>query len=182
MSTHPLIGQPSPWVERFAPLVQQGGTILDVAAGSGRHARFFAARGHKATAVDIDIRGLADTPPGVEIVEADLEGSPWPFGDRRFACVVVTRYLHRPLFPHLVDAVAPGGLLLYETFMVGNEHFGRPSNPAFLLRPDELLDLARGRLSVVAFEQGEVSSPNASVIQRIAAVAGDPPHPLPSAR
>jgi SAM-dependent methyltransferase len=161
---------PSPWIVRHAALVPTGGAVLDVAAGGGRHARFFLARGHPVTAVDRDTSRLAPA-PGLEIVEANLEtGGPWPLGARRFAGVVVTNYLHRPLLPYLVAAVAPGGALLYETFAAGNERFGKPSNPAFLLTPGELLEAVRGRLRVVAYEDVMDKAPRPAVVQRIAAV------------
>lgn len=183
---------PSQWVMRFAPLVSKPGPVLDIACGSGRHLRHFLSLGYQGVGVDIDTRGVADLAgePGVEIVAADLEGGPWPFGARLFAGVVVTNYLHRPLMPVLLDALAPGGILIYETYARGNERFGRPSSPSYLLRANELLELAAGRLHVIAFEQGEVASPKAAVVQRIAAVAdlapgrgldGDPePRPLPA--
>lgn len=185
---------PSPWVARFAPLARRGGTVLDLACGAGRHLRLFHGRGHPVVGLDLDLRGVADLQgtPGVELVGADLEnGAPFPLAGRRFAAIVVANYLHRPLFPALLDALEPGGLLLYETFAQGNQRYGRPSNPSFLLRAGELLELARGRLQVVAFEQGEVASPKAAVVQRLAAVndlspapdlSGDPePRPLPAA-
>ena len=163
----------SPWITRWAPLVMPGGAILDVAAGGGRHARLFRRRGHPVTAVDREISGLTDLTDdsGVEIVSADLEdGSPWPLPGRRFAAVVATNYLHRPLWTALCDALEPGGVLLYETFMVGNERFGKPSNPAFLLRDGELLDVARDHgLSVVAYEALVQSDPRPAMVQRIAA-------------
>jgi SAM-dependent methyltransferase len=162
----------SAWVRRFAGLVPAGGEVLDVAAGGGRHTRFFLQRGHAVTAVDRDISGLTDLPAGcVSVLEADLEdGRPWPLGARQFAGVVVTNYLHRPLLPALVGAVAPGGCLVYETFAVGNERFGRPRNPDFLLRPGELLEAVRGRLTVAAYENLEVDEPKPAMVQRIAAV------------
>ncbi len=150
--------------------------MLDLAAGGGRHTRFLVGRGHPAVAVDRDVAGLADlqADPAVTILAADLEdGRPWPLGDRRFAGVVVTNYLHRPLLPAIVAAVAPGGCLIYETFAVGNERFGKPSNPDFLLRPGELLEAVRGRLTVLAYENLEVSEPRPAMVQRIAAVAPD---------
>jgi SAM-dependent methyltransferase len=108
--------------------------------------------------------------PGIEVVQADLEdGSPWPLPGRTFGAVVVTNYLHRPLFPALLDALAPGGVLLYETFMEGNERFGRPNRPEFLLRDGELLELVRGRLSVTAYEARMISAPTMAMVQRIAA-------------
>lgn len=168
---------PSAWVERFASSVPAGGEVLDVAAGSGRHARLFLDRGHPVVAIDRDaaaLRALAGTrhgaAPGLHVIESDLEGSaPWPLAGRRFAAVVVTNYLHRPLLPALVAAVAPGGLLVYETFAAGNERFGRPSNPDFLLRPGELLEAVRGELRVVAYEDLVVDSPRPAALQRIAA-------------
>jgi SAM-dependent methyltransferase len=165
---------PSPWIERFADLAPEGGVVLDVAAGAGRHARLFLARGHPVVAVDRDTERLARSfadQPGLEIVTADLEdGSPWPLDGRRFAGVVVTNYLSRPLLPTLVASVLPGGVLLYETFALGNERLGRPSNPDFLLRPGELLEVVRGQLDVVAYECREVAQPRPAVVQRIAAV------------
>jgi hypothetical protein len=121
--------------------------------------------------VDRDIGQLQLAPhPGVVALQADLEdGSPWPLGDRIFGAVVVTNYLYRPLMPHLLGALAPGGVLLYETFMVGNERFGRPSNPDHLLKDGELLDLVRGRLSVIAYEARLISDPRMAMVQRIAA-------------
>lgn len=172
---------PSPWVARFAPLVGRDHGVLDVASGNGRHARLFLDRGHAVTALDIDLRGLDDVAhdPAMRLVKADLEGAPWPLAGQRFDAVVVANYLHRPLFDRLIGAVAPGGLLIYETFMAGNQAFGRPSSAAYLLEPGELLGLVAGRLSVVAFEQGEISSPRAAVVQRIAACHGAAPRSLP---
>jgi SAM-dependent methyltransferase len=164
----------SAWVRRFADRIPAGGPVLDLAAGGGRHTRFLVGRGHPAVAVDRDVTGLADlqTSPAVTILAADLEdGRPWPLGDRRFAGVVVTNYLHRPLLPAIVAAVAPGGCLIYETFAAGNERLGKPSNPDFLLRPGELLEAVRGRLTVLAYENLAVSEPRPALVQRIAAVA-----------
>ena len=160
---------PSPWIVQWAGLVTAGTAVLDVAAGGGRHTRFFADRGNEVTAIDRDVSALT-AQPNVEIVQADLEdGSPWPLPGRTFGAVVVTNYLHRPLFPALLDALMPGGVLLYETFMEGNERFGRPSNPEFLLKDGELLALARDRLSVTAYEGRMISEPKMAMIQRIAA-------------
>lgn len=162
----------SAWVERFAGLVPPGGVVLDLACGRGRHTRFFLARGHPVVAVDRDLSRLEDLGrrPDLERIEADLEQDrPWPLGARRFAGVVVTNYLHRPILPAIVTAVAPGGALIYETFAAGNERFGRPANPAFLLRPGELLEAVRGRLAVVAYECLTVEEPRPAAVQRIAA-------------
>jgi SAM-dependent methyltransferase len=170
--THAAQDRPSAWVERWAGRVHAGGTVLDVACGSGRHARFFAARGHAVAAVDRDAAAVAALRqiPDVTILCADIEGGPWPYAGRAFDAVVVTNYLHRPLFPALLDALAPGGVLIYETFAAGNERYGRPSNPDFLLRPGELLEVARGRLRVLAFEQMYVETPKPAMVQRICAI------------
>jgi SAM-dependent methyltransferase len=172
MAENPHSGpaSPSAWVLTHARLVEKGGPVLDLAAGGGRHARLFAGRGHPVVAVDRDVAALTGT-PGVEALAADLEdGSPWPLGDRRFAGIVVTNYLHRPLFPAIVAAVAPGGVLIYETFARGNERYGKPSNPDFLLADNELIALTTPDLAVVAYEHLYVESPRPALVQRIAAV------------
>lgn len=163
---------PSAWVTRWADRIPAGGWVLDVACGNGRHTRFFAARAHPVEAVDRDpavLAGLAGV-PGVSTRCADLENAPWPYLGEQFAGIVVANYLHRPLFPQLLNAVAPGGLLIYETFAAGNERYGRPSNPAFLLNPGELLEVVRGRLRVIAYEDLYVSDPRPAMIQRICAM------------
>jgi len=173
---HLHLTAPSPFVARFASLVPGGGTVLDLAAGRGRHARFFAARGHPVLAVDRDLQALASL-EGLERVKtlcADLEGGPWPCGSARFEAVVVTNYLHRPLFGTIEAALAEGGVLLYETFMRGQERWRKPSRPEFLLEPGELLR-AFPALSVIAFEQGRVEAPFAAVVQRLCAVKGRGP-------
>ena len=158
--------EPSDWVRRWAPLVARG-PVLDVASGAGRHARFFSSRGLEVIAVDRDPRPV---PEGITFVKADLEdGSPWPFEGRRFGGIVVTNYLHRPLLPVLAGSLAEGGVLIYETFMLGNEKFGKPSNPNFLLRPGELLQAFAG-LTVAAFEQGATDK---AVVQRICVIRGE---------
>jgi len=164
---------PSAWVRRFASLIPVGGAVLDLASGSGRHARWLAELGCQVEAVDRDARALAALAgvTGVVTRVADLEDGPWPLGRAVYEGVVVTNYLYRPRLDQLIDAVRPGGVLIYETFMVGNEALGKPSNPDFLLRPDELLDRVRPRLAVVAFEQGRIDSPKPAVIQRLCAIA-----------
>jgi SAM-dependent methyltransferase len=162
----------SPWVARFAPLVPPG-EVLDLACGGGRHARLLAGLGHPVLALDRDAEALrlaAGT--GITILQCDLEDgvSPWPFEARRFAGIVVTNYLHRPLMAKLLSSLAPGGVLIYETFSIGNEAFGRPSNPDFLLAEGELLALAAsGELAVVAYEDGVVDAPKPAMVQRLCA-------------
>ncbi len=165
--------QPSDWVLRFCPLIRAGGRVLDLACGRGRHARLLRDRGWHVVALDRDDEALQRLrcEPGIEVVKADLEARPWPFPPRAFDGVVVTNYLHRPLFPALRESIAEEGVLIYETFAVGNERYGRPSNPSFLLRRDELLEAVRP-LDIVAFEQGRVSRPHPAVVQRICAIRG----------
>jgi SAM-dependent methyltransferase len=165
----------SVWVSQWAHLIATGGTVLDLACGSGRHTRWLAARGHSVLAVDRDATALATLAdlPAVETLHADLEAGAWPLpAQRSFAGVVVTNYLHRPLLAKLPEVLTPGGVLIYETFAAGNGAFGKPSNPDFLLRPGELLDAVRGRLRVVAFQDGLLkgAGPVPALIQRIVAV------------
>jgi SAM-dependent methyltransferase len=162
---------PSPWVVRWSHLVPAGGAVLDLACGRGRHLRWFAGRGHPVTGVDRDGEALATLADVAETVVADVENGPWPLAGRRFAAVVVTNYLWRPLFPRILAAVAPGGVLLHETFAQGNETVGKPSRPDFLLAPGELLR-AYGELRVVAFEDGFLEEPP-RFVQRIAAVRSE---------
>ena len=155
----------SGWVLRWAPLIKAG-TVLDLACGGGRHSRLFLERGLKVVAVDREPQEI----PGARFIQADLEdGSPWPLPGARFQGVVVTNYLHRPLFPRILESLALGGVLIYETFMLGNERYGRPSNPAFLLRPGELREAFR-ELTEQAFEEGPVTKPKPAMIQRLCAV------------
>ena len=164
----------SAWVRRCAPLIRSGGRVLDVASGAGRHSRLLSSQGYLVEAVDRDAAALATLHGVPQLTRriADLEDAPWPYAGACFDGVVVTNYLHRPRFAALVDLVAPGGVLIYETFMTGNAAFGKPSNPDFLLQPGELLERVAPRLTVVAFEQGRIESPRPACVQRICAVAG----------
>jgi SAM-dependent methyltransferase len=169
-SSHGHLDPPSGWICRWAALIPAGGTVLDVACGSGRHAQWLAARGYAVDAVDRDPAVLAlASIPGVTPRHADIESGSWPYFGRRFAGITVTNYLHRPLLPVLVDSLAPGGVLIYETFATGNERYGRPSNPDFLLRPGELLEAVRGHLRVVAYEHLHVTEPRPAMVQRVCA-------------
>ncbi len=164
--------EPSPWVVRFAPLVPAGAAVLDLACGAGRHTRLFVDRGHAVTAIDRDLTDLGDfaTEPAVEAIVADLENGPWPLGRRAFAGVVVTNYLHRALFADIARAVAPGGVLIYQTFARGNEAYDKPRNPDHLLEPGELLAAFGGEFCVVAYEHGYQDRPRPSVVQRLCAL------------
>jgi SAM-dependent methyltransferase len=178
-----LDATPSRWITRFAHLIAPGARMLDLAAGHGRHTRYFAERGAQVLAVDRDAEALAalSGTPGIITRALDLEAGTWPLAGERFDAIVVANYLHRPLFPHLRAALAADGVLLYETFAMGNEAFGRPTNPDFLLCQDELLTVAAlppRPLTVVAFEQGFVDDDGRrAVMQRMAAVGADYPWP-----
>ena len=163
----------SPWVERWSREIVARGEVLDLACGSGRHSRLLAAADLRVVAVDRDraaldrLAGVA----GVTTMHADLEAAPWPLAGRQFNAVVVTNYLHRTLFMPILDALLPDGLLIYETFAAGNERFGKPSNPDFLLRPGELLEVVRDRMRVIAYEDLQVGAPKPAMVQRICARA-----------
>ncbi|WP_334190606.1 class I SAM-dependent methyltransferase [Noviherbaspirillum sp.] len=177
--SHAAIGRPSQWVSRFAPLIPQG-EVLDLACGAGRHAKLLAALGHAVLAVDRDEEALGRAAgEGITTLRIDLERdgdrpASWPFIPGRFAGVVVTNYLHRPLFVEIMSSLMPGGALIYETFAEGNQQFGKPSNPDFLLRTGELLHAAQAArphpLRVVAYEDGYISQPAPAMVQRICAV------------
>lgn len=172
---------PSAWITRFAGLIRPGGTVLDLACGHGRHVRYLASRGFCVVAADVDVSGLADLGdwPGVETLCADLEAGEWPLQGRSFDGIVVANYLHRPHFPWLARALTAGGVLIVETFGAGNEKFGRPRNPRFLLSPGELLDAFAGTLQVVAYEHGIEESPRPAVRQRLCAIRCGKPRRLP---
>jgi SAM-dependent methyltransferase len=164
---------PSPWVERYLEGIAQAGQVLDLACGSGRHARLLAGRGWPVLAVDRDaaaLDGLKEV-PGVTTARLDLEGDRWPLTGQSFAGIVVTNYLWRPRLPDLLALLAPGGVLIYETFMLGNEAYGKPANPEFLLRSGELREVARAAgLREIAFEEGYTASPKPAMRQAICAV------------
>jgi SAM-dependent methyltransferase len=178
---HTRLRTPSPWVLRHAALIPAEGRILDLACGGGRHTRYFLELGRKVTAIDRDIEWIKDltASPNLKIIEADLEdGSPWPLSGEKFAAIIVANYLHRPLFPHLIEAVAPNGILIYETFARGNEAYSRPRNPDHLLEPGELLETVRGKLQILAYENGLIAAPRPSVLQRICAIRSDEPRSI----
>ena len=159
---------PSPWFERYAHLLPPG-TVLDLACGSGRHTKALLARGYAVVALDRDAAALASLAgSGAVLIEADIENAPWPLAGKLFSGVVVANYLWRALLPKIIACVAPGGVLIYETFAAGNERFGKPSNPNFLLQPGELLR-ACSTLKVLAFEDITVQLPAPACVQRIVA-------------
>lgn len=163
---------PMPWVERWAALLPAGGRVLDLACGGGRHAVYLAGRGHAVEAVDRDL-ALSEpvrATPGVTWRQYDLEGQPWPYPTASFDSVVVTNYLHRPLFADLIDCLVPGGVLIYATFSMGQEVYGRPRNPAHLLMPGELLEVVRGRMRVVAYEDVLEGGEAPARVQRLCSI------------
>ena len=173
----------SPWVLRFISFISENGTVLDVACGSGRHLRAALAAGHSCTGVDRDLSHIVlrdEERAQIELVEMNLETTlendntraaafAKLFARERYAGVIVTNYLHRPLFPVIIDSLAPDGILIYETFARGNERFGRPSRPEFLLESGELLRAVDGHLEVLAYEHGERHQPRPAVIQSLCA-------------
>jgi SAM-dependent methyltransferase len=162
----------SAWVVKHAARITKKGLVMDLACGSGRHARYLASLGLQVMAVDRDVSALRGQklPAEMKWLETDLENSPWPFGENEFDAIIVTNYLHRPLFVKIIAALKIGGVLIYETFAIGNEKFGKPSNPDFLLRHGELLDAVRGSLRVVAYEDDYIELPKPAMIQRICAI------------
>ena len=159
---------PSEWIRRWSHLVPAGGKVLDVACGQGRHMRWFFEKNYDVTGIDKAPEAIKLVANLGQAIQADIEDGSWPLPGQRFAGVVVTNYLWRPLLPTIVASVAPGGVLLYETFAQGQETVGRPARPEFLLRPGELLQACQG-LRVVAYEDGFLEDP-ARFVQRIAAV------------
>ena len=175
-----MTGTASAWVQRWSHLLGPQASVLDVACGGGRHLAWFAARGHPVCGVDSDTAAAAENVPQAELIQADIESAPWPLNNRQFGAVVVCNYLWRPLFPTLLASLAPGGILIYETFASGQELLGRPRRPAFLLQQGELLKFCID-LQVVAYECGTVAAPHRAV-QRIVAVREEASHGMPATR
>ena len=165
---------PSDWVQRCSDLLKPCSTILDLACGSGRHTHYLAGKGHNVTALDKNPEALSkiSSSIGIRPYEFDLETGSWPFLERKFDAIVVTNYLYRPILQNIVNTLSPSGILIYETFMSGNEQFGRPSNPDFLLMPNELINLVHEKLHVLLYEAGRANDPKPGLIQRICAVSG----------
>jgi SAM-dependent methyltransferase len=164
---------PSPWVVRHLPRLAPGGHVLDLACGSGRHARLLAAQGYKVVAVDRDFEAISGLQgvAGLTALQLDLEGGDWPLAGERFAGIVVTNYLWRPRLADVCALLASGGVLIYETFMLGNEAYGKPSNPEFLLRPGELRAVSSAAgLREIAFEEGYTDCPKPALRQAVCAV------------
>lgn len=165
------LGAPSAWVTRWTPLLPAGSRVLDLACGGGRHVRRLAAQGHQLTAIDRDATACEPLRDVAEVIVADVEHGPWPCTGRQFGAVLVTNYLWRPLWPRILESLAPGGLLIYETFAAGNETVGRPARSDFLLQPGELLARCQA-LRIVAYEDGFLGSPD-RFVQRIVAARPD---------
>jgi SAM-dependent methyltransferase len=172
MNYHSALIQPSDWVVKHAVRIQKNGRVLDLACGSGRHALYLAACGWQVVAVDRDVEILRGQklPAEISLIEADVENAPWPFGEKEFDAIIVTNYLHRPLFSKMIAALKTDGILIYETFAIGNEKFGKPNNPDFLLQPGELLEAVRSKMRVIAYEDDYVELPKPAMIQRICAI------------
>ena len=163
--------KPSPWIVNYAPLIPKQGRVLDLACGYGRHAIWLAEQGYRVEAIDRDTKAVSGLSglDNINVSIIDLEAGVWPQSDQRYDGLVVSRYLYRPLLPTLATMLNPGGVLIYETFMVGNERHGKPSNPNYLLRQDELLEIYSPLLKIISFEQGEERQPRPAVMQRICA-------------
>jgi SAM-dependent methyltransferase len=169
---------PSLWIQRWSHLAKPQSHVLDLACGAGRHMKYFQGLGHHCTGVDRSKEALAEACANGQVIEADIEGGTWPLSDRVFDVVIVTNYLWRPLMPRILECLAPDGLLIYETFALGHEKFGKPSRPDFLLKPGELLQTC-AQLHVIAYEDGYWDQP-AKCVQRIVAAqkVNDLPHPF----
>lgn len=169
---HDVLRDPSPWVVKHAGLISRGGRVLDLACGNGRNALWLAKQGFRVDAVDQSAAALKQVHrhENIQILLADIEIGPWPYPGELFDGIVVCNYLHRPLLTMLATFMAPSGVLIYETFMSGNEKLGRPQNPDFLLKRDELLQVFSPVLEIVAFEQGEQALPKPAVMQKICAI------------
>lgn len=167
-----MIGTPSQWVVKHAALIRKGGRVLDLACGGGRHAIWLAGQGYQVDAVDRDAQAVAGMQgmPNINVSIVDLETGNWPGIDQRYDGIVVSRYLFRPLLSTLTKMLNPDGVLIYETFMVGNERYGRPSNPDYLLQPNELKTVYAPLLKIYAFEQGRFEEPVLAMVQRICAI------------
>ncbi|MDF1750634.1 MAG: SAM-dependent methyltransferase [Alphaproteobacteria bacterium] len=173
VTKHAGFQEPSPWILRWADLIPTGTPVLDLACGGGRHGRLFLPRGHSVTFLDRDISAVSDlnVVPEAECLEVDLEtGGAFPLAARTFGGVIVTCYLHRPILPDILDAITPGGVLLYETFAQGNEAYGHPAREAYLLKEGELLDAVQGEFIVRAYEHGYDAEPKPGIRQRICAI------------
>jgi SAM-dependent methyltransferase len=169
---------PSPWIQRWSHLIAPASAVLDLACGAGRHMQHLSGLGHRVLGVDRSEEALACAASWGSTLQADIEHGPWPLAGQTFGAVVVTHYLWRPLWPQILASVQTGGVLLYETYALGNETVGRPSRPDFLLAPGELLQRAtQGGLRVIAYEDGFLNAPE-RFVQRLAAVREAPtPNP-----
>ncbi len=167
-----LIASPSPWIVEHAACIPRAGRVLDLACGSGRHSVWLAAHGYQVDAVDRDEQAVAHMQGmhNINVKIADIETGNWPESVELYDGIIVSRYLFRPLLQKLAAMLKPDGVLIYETFMEGNERYGRPRNPDFLLQPHELSTVYAPLLKIHAFWQGEVAGEVPAVMQRICAI------------
>ena len=163
---------PEEWVKKHIHLIPEKSTVADIACGKGRHTRLLLRRGFFVVAFDKDVSGLRDIPPtpNLRVVEVDLEADNECLKHpKEFSAIIVVNYLHRPLFDNLIHALKPGGILIYQTFMVGNERYGRPHNTDYLLKENELSTRLEAEFRIIEFDQGYIEYPKPAVIQKICA-------------
>ncbi|MEH6528265.1 MAG: class I SAM-dependent methyltransferase [Sneathiella sp.] len=162
----------SPWIRKHSALLPKEHPVLDVACGTGRHSFYMQELGYDVVAVDKDTTEVIAHQPmsNISVIEADLENQPWPFSEQMFSGIIVVNYLHRPIFQNIFDSLVPGGVLLYDTFARGNEKFGRPRNPDFLLAPKELKTLCGESFDVIDYFHGPITGPAPAMRQSIAAI------------
>lgn len=164
---------PSNWVKRFAKKIDKNGKVLDLACGQGRHTSLMLSLGYTTVAADINLSGIdsLNKHKNLELMQVDLEQDPWPFEKKAFSGIIVTNYLHRPLFKNILSALTPNGILIYETFADGNQEYGHPQNANYLLKRGELILKVFPELTILAYEDLIVQKPRPAAVQRVCAQA-----------
>ena len=164
--------KPNKWVECYSSLIPSGGSVLDLACGSGRHTGMLLNKGYQVTAVDIDTTLIKQnfSNKNLNIVKCDLESlSFWPFEKNSFLGIIVVNYLHRPLFSKIIESLREEGVLVYQTFADGHSRYGKPKNPDYLLKRGELKTVFDS-MKIISYQHGYLSYPSQSIIQRICCV------------